>query len=258
MTACKRARQRARQRKNSGGFWFGFGAPGVAAGAPVFDPATLSLTGWWRASFSGSNPAGVASAGSSGSNNLSNGSNPPAATGTLNGLTVADFDGTNDEYAGAAFSTYWATSAWSGWVLVNIDAINTNDTGNYALNDVLVGTDGTAEIAVYLRSAGPVVGVTIGSGVGAEVSISTGAWALVQFKGSTAFAGKAIRVNSGTWQTQAGGTIGSLAANLSIGDLAGGFLDGKIAEIGLTNSFLSDATFDDIKSYINSRYALSL
>jgi hypothetical protein len=230
----------------------------MGGAAAVFDPATLSLTGWWRASFSGSAPVGVASAGSSGSNNLSNGANPPTATGTLNGLTVADFDGTNDEYAGAAFSTYWTTTAFSGWVLFNPDAINTNDTGNYALNDVLVGTNGTAEVCVYLRGTGPYsVGITIGTGVGAETGASLGSWQLAQFRGNPAN-GKEIRINSGSWASQGGGTIGSLAANLSIGDLAGGFFDGKIAEIGLAASRLSDGDFNNIKSYINSRYALSL
>lgn len=254
------ARARARKRALAGGFGFGFGsaAASCASAAASFDPATLSLTGWWRASFSGSNPAGVASAGSSGSNNLSNGANPPTATGTLNGLTVADFDGTNDEYAGAAFSTYWTTTAWSGWALVNADAINTNNTANYALNDVIVGTNGTAEICVYLRGTGPYsAGVTIGSGVGAETGFVIGSWALVQFRGDPAN-GKEIRVNSGAWAGQSGGTIGSLAAALSIGDLAGGFFDGKMADIGLAASRLSDATFDNVKSYVNSRYSLAL
>lgn len=229
----------------------------ATAAAPVFDPATLALEGWWRGSYAASPWVGVASTGGSGSQNLTEATNPPAAGSAVNLFTPADFDGTNDELSGAACSTFITTTNFSGWALVNIDAINTNDTGNLMLNDCIFGTTGTAEWGVYLRSTGPVVGVATAATTNfAETGISTGAWALVQFKGNGT--NNFIRVNSGSWVSGPGSTIGSLAAALNVGDLAGGFVDGRMLDLGLSKSFLSDLTFDSIKSYINTRYGLSL
>ncbi len=81
----------------------------------VFDPATLALSGWWRASYAGSPWTPTASAGNSGSNgNLTEAINPPATGAALNGLTSADFDGTNDKLGNAnALNTFIASTGWS-------------------------------------------------------------------------------------------------------------------------------------------------
>ncbi len=89
-------------------------------------------------------------------------------------------------------------------------------------------------------------------------AFSTGAWQLVQFKyDGTDYK---IRVNGGSWSSGAAANIGSLTATIRVGNNynATKFLDGRILEIGLIDSTLSDGTFDSIKSYVNSRYALSL
>jgi hypothetical protein len=36
------------------------------------------------------------------------------------------------------------------------------------------------------------------------------------------------------------------------------FLDGRILDVGMATSALSDGSFDSVKSYVNSRYALAL
>lgn len=38
----------------------------------------------------------------------------------------------------------------------------------------------------------------------------------------------------------------------------GSFFNGRMAEIGMAKEALSDEVFDNIKSYINSKYGLSL
>jgi hypothetical protein len=220
-------------------------------------PSTLAVEGWWRASYSASPWVGTESAAASSGRNLTEGTNPPATGSAINSLVTADFDGTNDRLNGAACSTFMTVSAYSGWALVNLDAINTNNTSNYFLNDIILATTGTAEWCVYLRSSGPTVGVTNTNAAGAAAAISTGGWALVQFRfgsGTTE-----IRVNSGSWVTASQSNVSSLAANLAVGDCAAsGFLDGRIADIGLLKTRLDDTAFNNLKSYINSRYGLSL
>ncbi len=85
-------------------------------GAPVFDPATLALSGWWRASYAGSPWVAVASAGGSGSNGdlTSAGAAIPSVGASLHGLASADFDGTNDKLDNANnMNTFLASSGWS-------------------------------------------------------------------------------------------------------------------------------------------------
>jgi hypothetical protein len=231
--------------------------------AAGFDPATLAPTGWWRISFSGSPWTGTASAGTSGSNNLTEATNPPTATGTLNGFTLADFDGTNDILGGGAFTTYYDADGYSGWALVFVDAITTNS-GSSFLNDAIVSdSGGIHEIYLTDNGAGTVnVGISHYNGTTeplATATFATGAWKLVQWKydGTNI----KIRVNGGAWSsTAAGGNLDASGANLRVGGNYNGtiFTDQKIAEVGLADLVISDADFDNIKSYVNSRYGLSL
>jgi len=52
--------------------------------------------------------------------------------------------------------------------------------------------------------------------------------------------------------------IGSTGGIVLGRNYATAFFDGRILEVGAAPSALSDATFDDIKSYVNSRYGLAL
>ncbi len=224
----------------------------------VFNPATLDLSGWWRASFSESPWVGTASAGSSGSRDLTEATNPPVTGAAVNGLVPADFDGTNDVLTNAtAISTLLSASAWSMWALVNLDAINTNNADVW-LNDPILCDTG-AFWGVHLKSGGTVHAFQWdGASKSVSETISTGAWALVQAKynGTNLL----LRVNSGSWQSAAAGNISTLTGTLRAGvtPTGGHALDGRIAEIGIADLVISDADFDNIKSYVNSRYALSL
>lgn len=233
--------------------------------ATNFTPASLSLTGWWR-DFAAATPwVGTASAGSSGSNNLTEATNRPSAGATLNGQATADFDGTNDQFVGAALSTFYTTTAYSGWALVYIDAINTAgtaDPGNS--NDCIVCSAGTGAHLVRLSSTGPIVTHYLLNNLGGNATVSatitTGAWNLIQWKydGTNI----KIKVNSAAWVSAAvgGASAFSLAANLGVGKNPNGdnWYDGKMAEMGLADSVISDGNFDSIRQYCNTRYGLSL
>jgi hypothetical protein len=237
----------------------GLSLSNVPGGASVFNPATLSLTGWWRASFSASPWSGTASAGGSGSRDLTEATNPPAAGSAVNGLTPADFDGTNDKLtAPGTMDTYWNAGAGSGWVLAYVDAISTDNALVY-LNDCILSTSPAMYLGVYLRSSG-VVGirfVDVGEVV-VSTSISTGAWVLVQWKydGSTI----KIRTNGNAWTSAAAGNIGLLSQSIVLGQNYDGSekLDGKILDVGLADTALSDANFDNVLAYCRDRYGLAL
>ncbi len=223
-----------------------------------FDAATLSLTGFWRASYAASPWVGVPSAGSSGSRDLSEATNPPSAGAAINGLTPADFDGTNDVLTNATqMGTLLSASAWSCWALVNIDAINTNNTDVW-LNDPIFNDSG-AFWGIHLKSGGTVHAYQWdGAAKSVSETIATGAWALVQAKYDGT--NLRLRVNGGSWQSVAAGNIATTTGTLRVGltPTAGHAFDGRMADLGIANTAFSDATFDDLKSYINARYGLSL
>lgn len=243
----------------------------IIASSAVFDPATLSLTGWWRANSttqyqnSTGTWTGTASAGGSGSRNLTQATSGqrPADGTALNGHTPPDFDGFDDVEANAtAISTLLSASAWRMWTLVNLDAIAANSAASYS-NDCLV-TDSGAFWGVFVRNNAGTHTVYAYQWDGAEKFASTtatltGAWVLIQAR----YDGSNIRlkVNSTSVVTGAAGSISTTTGTLSVGarDSAGnGPSNGRMAELGLLASAGSDADFDDIRTYVNARYGLSL
>jgi hypothetical protein len=239
------------------------GLPSWDAPAPPFDPATFSLTGWWRGSYSASPWTGTASAGASGSRNLSEATNPPAAGAAVNGFTPADFDGTNDLLASAAtVANFFGASStgWSGWVLVNADTLAADN--SYNAEPLLLGDNG-GNLAVTLATSGarltswtsaPAVITTPYAAFG-----STGTYRLVQFRWTGAQI--QIRVNDGAWQSAACASFwAAIEGNtFRVGGRPGSaFLDGKILDCGLDDSSMSDADFDNIRSYVNARYGVTV
>lgn len=223
----------------------------------VLDPATLSLTGWWRGSYSGSPWVGTASAGASGSRNLTEATNPPATGTALNGYATADFDGTNDVLSGAALSTYLSASAFSLWVLFNADTAASSAGGHYS-TPYLFG-----DTATYMLLSFDDSGVNARVSDGATfptvtVACATGGWHLAQVQyGSSTLR---LRVDGGSWSSTATcSAIGDLTATARTGlSYVATAYDGRIAEIGVTNTALSLATFDDILTYNRSRYNVAL
>jgi len=236
----------------------------AAPSAAAYDPAVLSLTGWWRADgASGYDDSsgvwyGVASAGSSSGRNLTEATNFPSAGTAVNGHTPPDFDGSNDVLANAtAISTMLTASAWFGWWLVNIDAIATSSGTSYS-NDVIMNDSG-AYWGIHLSSAsGGLVYAYQWDGAEKAVSaaIGTGAWTLIcaRYDGTNL----RLKVDSGTVQTVAAGNISTTTGTIQCGYNVATAYNGRMADIGLMASAGSDALFDDIKEYVNDRYSLSL
>ncbi len=229
--------------------------------AASFDPATLPLTGWWRASYAASPWLTNASTSTSLANgSLTEGTNPPSTGTALNSWVPADFDGTNDHIApGGNAGTFFDASTFSGWILFNADAVDTNFSAFYE-NDCLLSTQPSAYFAIGMKSTGD-IGIRFVAGAEAIVSttFTIGQWGLVQWKYDGA--NIKIRMNGGAWQSTAcTGGFGDLTNTLQVGTNYGGaaFLDGRIADIGLADTTLSDADFDSVLAYINARYALAL
>ncbi len=238
---------------------FAFLSTSGAAPGP-FDPASLALSGWWRASYAGSPWTPTASAGASGGNgNLTEGTNPPSVGAPLNGFDTADFDGTNDQISpGGTADTFVDTEAFSGWILFNADAVSSDSPTPY-LNPCLITTGPSAYFCIGLRSSGELGVRFVASGEAIVTDAFTiGDWTLVQWKYDGA--NMKLRVNGGAWQSTAcTGVFGDTSNVLHFGRnyAPDSFFNGQIAEIGLADVTLSDGTFDNIVDYVNTRYALS-
>lgn len=236
-------------------------------GTPSFDPGSLNLTGWWK-NYTGASPwVGTASAGTSGSNNLTEATNPPTnGTPIVAGIGTAKFNGTNQQFNGAALSTFYTASAYSGFALVNTDNItvaNLADPGNS--NQAIVCSFGTGAHAVRLSSTGPAVTHfllnNLAGNASAQTPISILNYRLVQWRynGTNIM----VKVDSGAWVSNvAGGASAfSLAANLGVAQnvAANAWFSGSMSELGLSPVVLSDADFDNIRTnYINKLYRLAL
>jgi hypothetical protein len=228
-----------------------------------FDPASLSLQGWWRGGdYDGSVTwTGTASAGNSGSHNLTVNTGLPTNGGaTLNGHTTIHFSGGafGPSFQNATFANFVSASAWSSWMLINFvdepsDNADTNPFGN-----ANVWRDDNGDAGVFVRSTGPGVQAAVNDGAVkcASTTFTNGAWHLLQarFNGTNV----EVRVDNGSWVTHAAGNMTSNIGQLLVGEGISNAIHGDMAEMSLANTRFSDATFDNVRGYINSRYGLSI
>lgn len=227
------------------------------------DPAVLSLSGWYRASFTGSPWTPTASAGTSGANgDFAEATNPPATGTAINGLTPASFDGTNDLLSNATtVGTFFSASAWSMIVLFKAASSQAFGTDEYDNESIISSVGGAAaEIGMAFSNDGISVWHLSGAAwPGVTVAVGTGAWHLAQAK----YDGTDIklRIDGGAWSSVTAGNMDSTAETLQFGVNWNGamFYDGDVAEVMLAASALADSYFDSIlRGYINPRYNLNL
>jgi len=241
------------------GYSLGVGGRAGKKFGSTFDPATLALTGWWRASYSASPWVGTASAGASRSRNLTEATNPPAVGTAQNGLAPADFDGLNDQMRNElTLDDYVNASATSLWVLFRADTAAADDALPYE-NPGLIALSGAGYLVVGYSDAGVRGAVYDGAYKQLSVAASTGAYHLAQMKHDGT--NLKLRVDSGAWSSVAAGAIALLTTTTVLfgtNYAQTDFFDGRVLEFGLADSVFSDGTFDDIKSYVNARYALAL
>lgn len=232
----------------------------AGSGGVVFDPATLSLTGWWRASFAGAPWTATGSDGGSGTNGslVTNGADPSVGT-AQNGLDPADFDGSDDELKNTnTLDTFFADGAGAGWCLFLADAAAADaGAGSRVDNPGLVFQNGGGvSWGIGFSDAG-VTGILYDGGYKERaVACGTGAYHLARWRwdGATFEVG----VDSGAMSSIGAGNMDAGAGALAVGrNYASAFFNGRILEIGLAAA-LSDGDFTNIRSYVNSRYSLAL
>ncbi len=229
-------------------------------GSVGFDPSSLALTGYWRADFAGAPWPGTPSAGSSGTPSLDAGGPGPGTGAAQNGKIPADFNGTTQYLAGAVLSTFLAAASWSCWFLVYARTAVPDPGPGLRVSAPALASDAGAYFVVAFTDSG--VSFEMADGISAAstltVACATGGWHLVQcsYDGTDLW----LRVDSGAASTETYGNVGALTNPLRVGsnwDVSALF-DGKMLELGFSDSTLPQATFDNIKSYVNARYGLLL
>lgn len=242
---------------------FGFGLGGRAGTqvSSVFDPATLALSGWWRAPYSGSPLVAVASAGGSGSNgNLTEATNPPSAGASLNSLASADFDGTNDVLKNANnIVTFLSETAWSVSCLFSGDTASARSVGAAYSDRSLLTNEAQGLFYLTFTTGGVTVGHYDGGFKEVTVACATGGSHLI----SAWYDGTNLNLSID------GGAASTAAASTAFTNFGGGVLkvglnydgsakfDGRIWDLMTATTNLGSTARSNIKSYINSRYALS-
>lgn len=241
----------------------------LPTGNTSVDPATLPMTGFWEASYTGSPWTGKTSTGASGGRTLTEATNPPATGAAVNGLTPPDFNGTSQVLGAAAaganyIGNYISATAYSYTVLFYADTA-TADTGGDAylqpciIGDMDFGGDfGLAFSSVGVRawhkdSGGGYGGVTL--------ACSTGAWHAVQvvYDGTNL----KVRLDGGSWSTLAKSNVASapltairlrLGANYS----AGKFFDGRVPHFSISNTAISDANLLGVLYYLKNKFGVNV
>jgi hypothetical protein len=226
-----------------------------------FTPASLSLTAWWEAPYAASPWVGGTSAGTSGSVNLTEATNPPSAGTALNGFAPALFDGTNDKLGNATSISSFFTAAAGSFIALfkpgalDADGIHNNDTAPKVFSDTasivaLKVTDAGAKLYIF---GGPVI-------LTPAVALSVGTWVAVKCK----WDGTNVYVGSGTGAFGAATSMATASAfgagTLRVGCNynASSFLNAQIAGLVFGSAAWPDDDFNNVVTYWNSKFGLSL
>lgn len=227
------------------------------AGAAVYNPATLPLSLWSRGSYAGAPWAANASAGASLANGDITAGTAPGTGTAQNGYTPADFNGTTNVLANAtADTTLFTTTALSIVVLFYADTVAA-PTGN-VYDDAPFYRDLDGYQGATITSSGFGGFIYDGGYKSQVIACGTGAYHL----GMVTCDGANLTVqvdSSGTLSTACGAMVHGGKTGV-FGQGYGGthYFDGRIMEIMLAASVLSGTDYTNIKSYVNSRYALAL
>ncbi len=218
------------------------------------------LRGYFKAPYAASPWEGSASAGDSDTRDATESLFAPDVS--ISPPDIADFNGTDQFLTlDGTVGDYLDATAYSGWALVFIDAIDT-DSGTFYLNDHIFADDTGGYFGVCLQSTGPTVTAYHLDAVtyqGASTTCATGAWTLIQWRYDGTDVG--VRVDSGSWQTTPAADIvgAGLSAGLKMGkQYSTSFFNGKVRNAGLLDTWKSDADFDDLVDAMNTLYGLSL
>lgn len=235
-------------------------------GGGLFNIAGLNLSGLWLPNYTGSPWVDNPSAGSSGTNNLTEGTNPPTQGTAVNGFIPAHFNGTNQVLTGPGTDTsYFGIGSYSVVYLVKVNSFTVADPGAalpYSVGQIL------ADGAGSLNHGGPSGGIagTGSSGVfrfghfdgawkSSATSISVGSWMMLAatFNGSVV----GTSLNNGPVTSTATGAVSQLVDTLNIGSSAaqGGGFPAIDLMMGMTSKVCLQATdLTNIYSYMKTRF----
>ncbi len=233
---------------------------GAVTGNVIPYPASLALSGWWQASFTAAPWVGVASAGTSGSNNLVTDTADPSSGTALNGLNPATFNGTTQRLIATGTSgglaKFITTTAYRISMLVNITTEDAPSAHPYTDRGIL-GSDG-GNWGVTATTSGVSVFQTDGAYKSASKACATAGWHAVDIVYDGINMTVSVDAVAGT--PVACGALTTTTGSFCIGTnfSKAVFYAGSVAECMISKTTLSAVTAADFKSYYNLRYGLSL
>lgn len=241
------------------GLGLSLGLNSRASAAAAYDPSVLSLTAWWRANYTGSPWAGTASAGSSGSRSLTDVGTAPAVGTAQNSKTPADFNGTSSQLRTAlTLANLVNANAGSFWFVARADTAEAAQAAGSPFNNPgLLMLNGSGYMGIGYASNGVCAFLYDGAYREVTVAAATGAYFVAQgkFDGSTL----KLRINGGTRSSVPAGSIADLTSTpILIGTSINQdhWFDGRILEIGVTNSTLTDTVEDNVYAAIRTTYGI--
>ena len=229
--------------------------------AGVLDLSTLSLTLWVDGD-SGM-VTGKASAGTSGSLNLTATGSPAAGAGLDGGGTLL-LDGVNDKLSYSLSNgagDIYSDAAYTFAAVAKVTSIPTDLAVTSAFSNAGLSQESGGNHALAFASTGPTLQAyqnTVGGLKTKTLTTATSTWKIFQMR----FTGTAleIRDDGGAWQSS---TFASTTASsftfrtFYIGtDYTGAaqFLTGELAEILATNTALDDATMNNVVASLRAKY----
>ena len=235
----------------------------------TFDPATLSLTGWWRGPYVSlaTQPwQGTASLGVSGTRVCNDTApyNPLVGTGA-NGIASADVSFNTD--FGRRFcpetalaSLYATRNAHSGWAVFKARTVPSGVPNNGPFFNGSVLSFGAGVFGIGVSTLGVEVYLHDGANIpGIVTSFSTGVWHILRWRYSNPTL--EVAVNSGGWQSLTNSTPVDLTGidiqwGRNVSAAVNGAFDGEILDVGISNTALSQTDLDNVRTYARDRYAL--
>lgn len=218
-----------------------------------YDPAVLSLTGWWRADYSGAPWVGTPSAGTSGSHNLTTLAADPTAGTAVNTHPPAHY--ASSQLAGpTALTTIWTAGAGTILALVKASSLAT-ETGN-VYDDPTVLRDTNADTGLSLTKSGARGFIYDGAYKSATAPFFPGAYHLIRVRWDSSNIG--ITIDNGTEIQTPAGAAAVMSGVLNSGaGYGGGFIDGDVLELVTLDSSLADIDYGHFLDYCRARYAFA-
>jgi hypothetical protein len=228
----------------------------------ALNPACLLLTGWWSADFQALPWQGSASAGPSQHRNLvldnDPGTGPVTSSAAISIFKVASFTNAATETA-VNTTFFFVPSAWTllvlmrpGWTeVLPVDPRN---------GTAIVSDRGAGNIGIMMADPG-VAAFHYDGTSRPSVSVSTGGlniWMFVQARYNGTHI--QLRVNHGAWSqvAAANAVLGSVPLRVGANWDTSKKFAGLIAEIFTANTSLTNEQCDQVLSWVNGRYGLSL